>query len=117
MVVPATGPESLLAQLRRGTLEYCVLALLQEEELYGFELIRRLELAEGLVTSEGTIYPLLARLRRTGWVATRWQESPSGPPRKYYSVTTAGRGALKYFKAEWENFSRAVNEILEGRAP
>ena len=105
-----------MAQLRRGTLEYCVLALLREEELYGFELIRRLELAEGLVTSEGTIYPLLGRLRRTGWVDTRWQESPAGPPRKYYTLTGAGREALRYFIAEWQNFSKAVNEILEGRA-
>jgi PadR family transcriptional regulator PadR len=108
--------EGVLAQLRRGTLEYCVLALLRDEELYGFELVRRLELAEGLVTSEGTIYPLLARLRRTGWVDTRWEESPTGPPRKYYSLTTTGREALRYFISEWQNFSKGVNEILEGRA-
>jgi PadR family transcriptional regulator PadR len=117
MVATWASPESLLAQLRRGTLEYCVLALLRNEELYGFELVRRLEPAEGLVTSEGTIYPLLARLRRTGWVDTRWQESPHGPPRKYYSLTTAGSEALRYFIAEWQNFSKGVNAILEGRAP
>ncbi len=108
-----TKPATLLAQLRRGTLEYCVLALLRDEELYGFELVRRLELAEGLITSEGTIYPLLARLRREGWVDTRWQESPSGPPRKYYRLTTAGSEALRHFIAEWENFTKGVNGILE----
>jgi PadR family transcriptional regulator len=113
MVAPT--PATLLAQLRRGTLEYCVLALLRDEELYGFELVRRLELAEGLLTSEGTIYPLLGRLRREGWVETRWEESPDGPPRKYYRLTGTGREALRHFSVEWENFTKGVNGILEGR--
>jgi PadR family transcriptional regulator PadR len=114
-MVAAANPATLLAQLRRGTLEYCVLALLRDQELYGFELVRRLELAEGLLTSEGTIYPLLARLRREHWVETRWEESPDGPPRKYYRLTASGGEALRHFIAEWENFTTGVNGILGGR--
>ena len=69
-----------IPQLRRGVLEYCVLSLLDAEELYGFDLVRRLADIDGMVTSEGTIYPLLSRLRRDGWVSSRWVESESGRP-------------------------------------
>jgi len=72
--------ESLITQMRRGTLEYCVLALLRSQPRYGFDLVRTLGAADGLITSEGTIYPLLSRLRRDGLVTTTWNESPSGPP-------------------------------------
>jgi PadR family transcriptional regulator PadR len=101
-----------LTQLRRGVLEYCVLALLADEELYGFDLVRRLSESEGLVTSEGTIYPLLSRLRRVGWVDSSWRESESGPPRRYYSVTRAGRHALDGFAAEWARFRDSVDALL-----
>jgi PadR family transcriptional regulator len=87
-MVPAKR-ESLITQLRRGTLEYCVLALLRDQARYGFDLVRTLAEADGLVTSEGTIYPLLGRLRRDGLVTTSWHESPSGPPRRY-ELTPAG---------------------------
>src|SRR2546423_392976 len=83
----------LVEQLRGGTLEYCVLSLLAGEERYGFELIKLLGDVEGMVTTEGTIYPLLSRLRRDGLVETTWQESLSGPPRRYYRTTPAGRDA------------------------
>ena len=76
------GQDKLLTQMRRGTLEYCVLALLREEERYGFDLVKALGAADGMVTSEGTIYPLLSRLRRDGLVTTTWEESPAGPPRR-----------------------------------
>ena len=85
--------ESLITQMRRGTLEYCVLALLRDQPGYGFDLVRTLAEADGLITSEGTIYPLLSRLRRDGLVTTTWHESPSGPPRRYYQLTPAGRAA------------------------
>lgn len=101
-----------LTQLRRGVLEYCVLALLAQEELYGFDLVRRLGESEGLVTSEGTIYPLLSRLRRVGWVDSSWRESESGPPRRYYSVTRAGRHALDGFAQEWGRFRDSVDALL-----
>jgi PadR family transcriptional regulator, regulatory protein PadR len=108
--------EALLAQLRRGVLEYCVLALLAEEERYGFDLVRSLGEVEGMVTSEGTIYPLLSRLRRDGLVGTTWRESSQGPPRRYYSLTEAGRAALDTFQGEWLRFRDAVDHFVERSA-
>jgi PadR family transcriptional regulator len=103
----------MATELRRGTLEYCVLALLRKEPRYGFELVRALGDVDGLVTSEGTIYPLLSRLRRDGLVKTAWRESTSGPPRRYYELTPAGERALKQFKEEWDRFTRAVGRLLK----
>jgi PadR family transcriptional regulator PadR len=108
--------EALLAQMRRGTLQYCVLALLAEEERYGFDLVRALAQADGMVTSEGTIYPLLSRLRRDGLVESTWQESQSGPPRRYYRLTESGRAALEGFKREWDRFRDAVDHFVERKA-
>ncbi len=101
-----------LSQLRRGVLEYCVLSLLDAEPLYGFDLVRRLGDVDGMVTSEGTIYPLLSRLRREGRVTTTWAASDSGPPRRYYSLTPDGRAALGAFAAEWRRFRDAVDSLL-----
>jgi PadR family transcriptional regulator, regulatory protein PadR len=114
----AVPPErsALLTQMRRGALEYCVLALLRDGERYGFELVRRLAEADGLVTSEGTVYPLLSRLRRDGVVETTWRESSTGPPRRYYRLTRAGHLALEVFTEEWRRFRDVVDRILEGRS-
>jgi PadR family transcriptional regulator, regulatory protein PadR len=109
--------DALLAQMRRGTLQYCVLSLLADEERYGFDLVRGLAERDGMVTSEGTIYPLLSRLRRDGLVESTWQESPSGPPRRYYRLTDAGRAALEGFKLEWRPFRDAVDHFVERKAP
>ena len=111
-MVPAKR-ESLITQMRRGTLEYCVLALLRDQPRYGFDLVRTLAGADGLITSEGTIYPLLSRLRRDGLVTTTWHESPSGPPRRYYQLTPAGQGALELFTVEWDRFTGAVDRLLQ----
>jgi PadR family transcriptional regulator PadR len=108
--------DALLAQMRRGTLQYCVLSLLAEEERYGFDLVRGLAEMDGMVTSEGTIYPLLSRLRRDGLVESTWQESPSGPPRRYYRLTQAGRAALEAFRLEWRRFRDAVDHFVERKA-
>jgi PadR family transcriptional regulator PadR len=108
--------DALLAQMRKGTLQYCVLALLADEERYGFDLVRSLAETDGMVTSEGTIYPLLSRLRRDGLVVTTWRESTSGPPRRYYKLTTAGRVALDAFKREWGRFRDAVDHFVERKA-
>ena len=102
----------VLSQLRRGVLEYCVLAALRDGEHYGFELVKTLGEADGLLTSEGTIYPLLARLRRDGTVETTWRESTAGPPRRYYSLTKNGRDALERFIRDWARFRDAVDELL-----
>jgi PadR family transcriptional regulator PadR len=108
--------ETLITQMRRGTVEYCVLALLRDQPRYGFDLVRTLGEADGLVTSEGTIYPLLSRLRRDGLVTTAWHESPSGPPRRYYELTPAGHQALELFTGEWDRFTSAVDRLLKGGA-
>jgi PadR family transcriptional regulator PadR len=105
--------EAQLTQMRRGAIEYCVLALLREGERYGFELVRELSAADGLVTSEGTVYPLLTRLRREGLVETTWQESNQGPPRRYYSITSEGNRALESFVDQWTRFRSAVDRMLE----
>jgi PadR family transcriptional regulator PadR len=101
-------------QLRRGVLEYCVLALLASGERYGFDLVRALGAVEGMVVSEGTLYPLLTRLRRDGVVETTWRESSSGPPRKYYALTERGREALISFIDEWTRFRDTVDRIVKG---
>jgi PadR family transcriptional regulator, regulatory protein PadR len=108
---PRAGAAAL-SQLRRGALEYCVLALLRQGERYGFELVRKLGEVDGMVTSEGTIYPLLSRLRRDGLVETTWRESESGPPRRYYRLTDSGRRALTGFSEEWTRFRDAVDRLL-----
>ena len=101
-----------LTELRRGVLEHCVLAIVREGEVYAFELVRRLSDAGGLMTSEGTIYPLLARLRREGLVETTWRESDAGPPRRYYRITAAGERTLSAFLADWTAFRNAVDGLL-----
>lgn len=104
--------QPMLSQLRRGVLEYCVLAALRDGERYGYELVAQLGAADGLLTSEGTIYPLLSRLRKDGAVATTWRESSSGPPRRYYSLTAKGHETLARFSGEWTRFCDAVDGIL-----
>src|SRR5690349_10671034 len=101
-----------LSQLRRGVLEYCVLALLRDGERYVFDLVRTLAETEGMVTSEGTLYPLLSRLRREGLVATTWRESPTGPPRRYYTLTAEGESVLEAFTVEWMRFRQSVDGLL-----
>lgn len=103
---------NLVAQMRRGVLPYCVLAMVRKKELYGFELVHALGGIDGMVTGEGTVYPLLARLRRQGLVETTWQESASGPPRRYYRITSAGRDALSEFTASWRRLRDSVDGLL-----
>ncbi len=103
---------NLVTQMRRGVLPYCVLAMLQQKERYGFELVQTLGNIDGMVTGEGTIYPLLARLRRQGLVETTWQESDAGPPRKYYRLAVAGRDALTEFAGSWRKLRDNVDDLL-----
>ncbi|MGA2307592.1 MAG: PadR family transcriptional regulator [Acidimicrobiales bacterium] len=106
-----------MTQMRRGAIEYCVLALLREHDRYGFELTRSLSDADGLVTSEGTVYPLLSRLRRDGMVDTFWQESTQGPPRRYYHLTRSGRLALDAFREQWVMFRDTVDKLMVAGGP
>lgn len=107
------GDSNWEAQLRRGVVEYCVLASLRFRERYGFELARSLGGPGGLLMGEGTVYPLLARLRQRRLVDTFWRESPDGPPRRYYRLTEQGRLALDAFEHSWRQFRTAVDRILE----
>ena len=88
------------------------MALIVRTPRYAFELIDALG-KTGLLTTEGTLYPLLSRLRRDGLVKTEWRESTDGPPRRYYELTAEGRRALTAFKSEWTGFRGAVDKILQ----
>ncbi|MGH8793317.1 MAG: PadR family transcriptional regulator [Stackebrandtia sp.] len=102
----------ILTNLRRGALEYCILALIRDEERYGLDIAR--DLVDGaLLAGEGTLYPLLSRLRKGGLVATSWRESTAGPPRRYYSLTAHGQQALEVFEKTWATFRSAVDGALE----
>lgn len=102
----------MLSQLRRGVLPYCVLALLIENRMYAYDVVRRLGDLQGLVTTEGTIYPLLSRLRRDGWLDSTWVPSDAGPPRRYYAVTPRGARELAAFVVDWRRFRDAVDGLL-----
>ncbi len=108
---------NLVAQMRRGVLPYCVLAMLRDKERYGFELVHSLGSVDGLVTGEGTIYPLLSRLRRQGLVETSWRESASGPPRRYYRLAPAGRDVLDEFAGSWRRLRESVDGLLAPAGP
>ncbi len=105
--------EQWIAQLRKGTLELCMLALLSSGERYGYQIAQGLTDTAGLSVGEGTIYPLLSRLRREGLVEAQWRESPAGPPRKYYHLTPAGRQAFETQASAWKDITQAVDAILE----
>ena len=100
------------SQIRRGTLELCVLALIAEKPRYGYDLVSALERWEPLATTEGTVYPLLRRLQREGKVEASWRESAAGPPRKYYQLTPQGRDLLERMMADWTDLNEAVRETL-----
>lgn len=102
--------ESVQVQLKKGVLELCVLALLSSGDGYAYDIASRL--AKGVDMGEGTIYPLMRRMQGDGLVETYLQESPQGPPRKYYRLTDAGRASFVAQKAEWASFARAVDAIL-----
>jgi PadR family transcriptional regulator, regulatory protein PadR len=99
-------------ELRRGVLGPCVLALLAERPRFGLELVRDLSHAGGLLTSEGTVYPLLNRLRDAGLVTSRWVHDDTTRPRRYYSITDEGHKRLVAFCADWSAFTAAVNGVL-----
>jgi PadR family transcriptional regulator, regulatory protein PadR len=105
-------PEAIDIQLKKGALELCVLALLSQHDSYAYEIASRL--AEAIGMGEGTIYPLMRRLQNDGLVDTYLVESPSGPPRKYYRLTEAGKTSFHSQKAAWASFSQAMQDILGG---
>lgn len=102
----------LLSQMRKGFIDYCVLALLESGDHYGLEITKVLSEASGLVTSEGTVYPLLTRLRNDGLVETYSVQSSEGPPRRYYHLTKEGHRSLAPFREQWVRFRDSVDDIL-----
>jgi PadR family transcriptional regulator, regulatory protein PadR len=104
--------EPSLTELRRGVLGPCVLALLAQRPRFGLELVRELAAAGGLLTSDGTVYPLLNRLRDAGLVTSQWQDAAGERARRYYFITDTGREHLAAFRVEWSEFAATVGDVL-----
>lgn len=102
--------ENTKAQMRKGVLEYCILSILSGEDKYASEILDALKDAKMLVV-EGTIYPLLTRLKNAGLLNYRWEESTSGPPRKYYTLTDTGKNFLQELNETWDELKNAVNKV------
>ncbi|MEP6794041.1 MAG: PadR family transcriptional regulator [Saprospiraceae bacterium] len=100
--------DNMKAQMRKGVLEMCILSLLSAEEMYTSDIIDRLRNAR-LVVVEGTLYPLLTRLKNDGLLEYYWQESNAGPPRKYFKITQEGHTFLKELRDSWEEINQAVS--------
>ncbi|SEQ06683.1 PadR family transcriptional regulator [Piscibacillus halophilus] len=98
-------------QFKKGALELCVLALLNKQDHYGYELVKKI--SDRIAISEGSVYPLLRRLKKEEYFTTYLQESQEGPSRKYYQLTDKGRDHLNDLLKEWEHFSEGVNHIIE----
>jgi PadR family transcriptional regulator PadR len=104
--------ENAKAQMRKGVLELCILSILSQREAYPTEIIEKLKETK-LVVVEGTLYPLLTRLKNTGLLNYRWEESTSGPPRKYYKLTEIGETYLKELQLSWVDLVDAVNKTIQ----
>ncbi len=104
--------ENTKAQMRKGVLEFCILCVLKDKEAYTSEILDTLKNAKLLVV-EGTVYPLLTRLKNYGLLNYRWEESLSGPPRKYYALTEIGQTFLNELNGTWTELSSAVNLITK----
>ena len=104
--------ENTKAQMRKGILEYCILSILSQQEAYPSDIIEKLKGAK-LIVVEGTLYPLLTRLKNDGLLNYRWVESKSGPPRKYYQLTIIGQKFLDELNITWQELVNAVNLITQ----
>jgi len=102
--------QNTVAQMRKGFLEYCILLVISKKKIYSSDILKELKKSD-LIVVEGTIYPLLSRLKNSGLLDYSWEESKSGPPRKYYTITESGREALKNLNSTWEKLAKAVNSI------
>jgi PadR family transcriptional regulator PadR len=103
--------ENTKAQMRKGVLEFCILSILSEDEAYVSDLISKMKDAK-LIVVEGTLYPLLNRLKNEGVLEYRWEESKSGPPRKYYKITKEGKAVVNELKQSWNELLESVNSII-----
>ena len=101
---------NIKSQMRKGMLEYCILLVLKDERRYTSDIIDKMR-ESGLAVVEGTLYTLLNRLRKEGKLTYEWEESPKGPPRKYYMLTPLGTEVLKYMSEAWDEIARTVNNL------
>ncbi|HLG02656.1 MAG TPA: PadR family transcriptional regulator [Bacteroidia bacterium] len=107
--------ENNKAQMRKGVLEFCILSILSEGDAYPTEIIGRMKSAK-LVVVEGTLYPLLTRLKNMNLLTYRWEESTSGPPRKYYRLTEHGENFLRELESTWDELVRSVAEVTRKKS-
>jgi len=103
--------ENTQVQMRKGILEFCILHIISRGEVYASDMLEELTAARIMVV-EGTLYPLLTRLKNAGLVEYKWVESTSGPPRKYYTLTAAGRMFLESLQQTWEELVNSTNQII-----
>ena len=103
--------ENTKAQMRKGVLEFCILSIISKNDAYVSDIIEKLKDSK-LIVVEGTLYPLLTRLKNEGLLTYRWEESKSGPPRKYYQITTVGSIMLKELKLSWQELVNSVDTIF-----
>ena len=106
--------ENAKAQMRKGILEYCILSILSDGDAYASDIIKELKEAQ-LIVVEGTLYPLLTRQKNSGLLSYRWEESTSGPPRKYYRLTEKGQDFLSQMDGAWIDLVKAVSQINGNR--
>lgn len=104
--------ENTRAQMRKGTLEFCILLVISRGKMYANDILTKLKMAD-LIVVEGTIYPLLSRLKNSGLVSYQWEESKSGPPRKYYYLTEKGALTIKELTRTWKQLDRTINNLLK----
>ncbi len=107
--------EKTKAQMRKGVLELCILSIIAEKDAYASDILEKLKEAK-LIVVEGTLYPLLTRLKNEGMLNYRWEESKSGPPRKYYTLTEIGIKVLDDLNVNWQDLVKAVNKITLKKA-
>ncbi|MCK4570181.1 MAG: PadR family transcriptional regulator [Bacteroidales bacterium] len=107
--------EKTKAQMRKGVLELCILSIIAEKDAYASDILEKLKIAK-LIVVEGTLYPLLTRLKNEGLLKYRWEESKSGPPRKYYTMTEIGIKVLNDLNVNWQDLVKAVNKITVKKA-
>ncbi len=108
--MPDMNIENVKAQMRKGVLEFCILSILSRGDAYASDIIKKLKESR-LIVVEGTLYPLLSRQKNAGLLSYRWEESPQGPPRKYYALTDKGNEFLKELNASWTDLVDAVKSI------
>ncbi len=104
--------ENSKAQMRKGILEYCILSIVEEKDVYASDIMEKLKEAK-LIVVEGTLYPLMTRLKNDGLLSYRWEESKSGPPRKYYTLTENGRIFLENLDESWKDLVNSVKQITK----